>query len=62
MKNELKDALALLKKMKFTKNYNQFHLLEGINRIPDPKHIQKMVTSIRAMGVIRPVICVKIKF
>jgi len=62
MKTELKDALALLKKIKFTKSYNQFYLLEGINRIPDPSHIQKMVSSIRAIGVIRPIICVKIKF
>lgn len=62
MKTELKDALALLKKMKFTKNYNQFFMLDSINRIPDPSHIQKMVVSIRAMGVIRPVICVKVKF
>jgi hypothetical protein len=62
MKTELKDALSLLKKIKFTKNYNQFFLLESINRIPDPAHIQKMVASIRAMGVVRPIICVKVKF
>jgi hypothetical protein len=62
MKNDLKDALALLKKIKFSKDYNKFLLLDGINRIPDPKHIQKMVASIRAMGVIRPVICVKVRF
>jgi len=62
MKNELKDALALLKKIKFSKNYNRFHTLDGINRMPDSKHIQKMVASIRAMGVIRPVICVQVKF
>jgi hypothetical protein len=62
MKNELKDALALLKKIKFSKDYNKFHMLDSINRIPDPKHIQKMVASIRSMGVIRPVICVQVKF
>ena len=62
MKNDLKDALALLKKIKFSKHYNKFYMLDGINRIPDSKHIQKMVTSIRAMGVIRPVICVQVKF
>jgi hypothetical protein len=62
MKNDLKDALALLKKIKFSRDYNKFYMLDGINRIPDPKHIQKMVASIRAMGVIRPVICVKVKF
>ena len=56
MKNDLKDALALLKKMKFSSDYNKFFFLENINRITDPKHIQKMVSSIRAMGVIRPVI------
>jgi hypothetical protein len=62
MKNDLKDALALLKKIKFSRDYNKFHMLDGINRIPDPKHIQKMVSSIRSMGVIRPVICVQVKF
>ena len=62
MKNDLKDALALLKKMKFSSDYNKFFFLENINRITDPKHIQKMVSSIRSMGVIRPVICVKVKF
>ena len=62
MKNDLKDALALLKKMKFSSDYNKFFFLENINRITDPKHIQKMVSSIRSMGVIRPIICVKVKF
>jgi hypothetical protein len=62
MKTDLKDALALLKKMKFTKDYNKFYFLENINRITDSKHVQKMVSSIRSMGVIRPVICVKVKF
>ena len=62
MKTDLKDALALLKKMKFSSDYKKFFFLENINRITDPKHIQKMVSSIRAMGVIRPVICVKVKF
>lgn len=62
MNTDLKDALALLKKMKFSKDYRKFILLDGINRIPDPKHIQKMVTSIRAMGIIRPIICVKVRF
>ncbi len=62
MKNDLKDALALLKKIKFSKDYNKFYFLENINRITDSKHVQKMVASIRSMGVIRPVICVKVKF
>jgi hypothetical protein len=62
MKTELKDAVALLKKMKFSKDYNKFFLLDGINRIPDPGHIQKMIQSIRAMGTIRPVICVRVNF
>jgi hypothetical protein len=62
MKNDLKDALALLKKMKFTKNYKQFYFLENLNRVTDPSHVQKMVKSIRTMSVVRPIICVKVKF
>jgi hypothetical protein len=62
MKTELKDALALLKKMKFSKDYKKFGFLDSINRIPDPAHVQKMILSVRAMGVVRPVICVKVTF
>jgi hypothetical protein len=61
MKTELKDALALLKKIKFSKDYKKFAFLE-INRLTDTGHIQKMIASVRAMGVVRPVICVRIKF
>jgi disulfide oxidoreductase YuzD len=61
MKNELKDALALLRKIKFSKDYRKFAFLE-INRITDTEHIQKMIASIRNMGVIRPVICVRVTF
>ena len=61
MKTELKDALALLRKIKFSKDYKKFAFLE-INRITDTEHIQKMITSVRTMGVVRPVICVKVTF
>jgi hypothetical protein len=62
MKKELTDALGLLKKIKFSKDYNKFYFLDNINRMTDPNHIQKMVGSIRAMGVVRPVICVLVDF
>jgi hypothetical protein len=62
MKTELKDAVSLLKKIKFTKDYKKFYFLDSINRIPDPSHIQKMIMSVRAMGVVRPIICVKVQF
>ena len=62
MKTELKDALALLRKIKFSKDYKKFGFLDSINRIPDPGHVQKMILSVRAMGVVRPIICVKVKF
>jgi hypothetical protein len=58
MKTELKDALALLRKIKFSKDYKKFAFLE-INRITDTGHIQKMVASVRNMGVVRPIICVR---
>lgn len=61
MKTELKDALALLRKIKFSKDYKKFAFLE-INRITDTGHIQKMISSVRNMGVIRPIICVRVKF
>jgi len=62
MKDNLKDALALLKKMKFSKDYRKFLFLENINRIVDPTHVQKMVSSIRSMSVVRPIICVQVEF
>ena len=61
MKNELKDALALLRKIKFSKDYKKFEFLD-INRLTDNGHIQKMINSVRNMGVVRPVICVRITF
>lgn len=61
MNTDLKDALALLRKIKFSKDYKKFAFLE-INRITDTEHIQKMIASVRNMGVVRPVICVKITF
>lgn len=42
-------------KLKTTKNYSKFSVLP-MNRGIDSKHVQKMITSIRKMGVIRPVI------
>lgn len=62
MKTELKDALALLRKIKFSRDYKKFGFLDSINRIPDPGHVQKMIMSVRSMGVIRPIICVKVNF
>jgi hypothetical protein len=44
-------------KIKYTKDYNKFKFIESINRSVDPKHVQKMVESVRTMGVIRPIIC-----
>ena len=44
MKNELKDALALLRKIKFSKDYKKFEFLD-INRLTDIGHIQKMINS-----------------
>jgi len=62
MKDDLKDALALLKKIKFSKDYKKFLFLDSINRVVDPAHVQKMVASIRSMNVVRPVICVQVSF
>lgn len=62
MKDDLKDALALLKKIKFSKDYKKFLFLDNINRMVDPAHVQKMVASIRSMNVVRPVICVQVSF
>jgi hypothetical protein len=62
MKDDLKDALALLKKIKFSKDYKKFLFLDNINRTVDPTHVQKMVSSIRSMSIIRPVICVQVTF
>ena len=61
MKTELKDALELLRKIKFSKDYKKFEFLD-INRLTDIGHIQKMINSVRNMGVVRPVICVRITF
>jgi disulfide oxidoreductase YuzD len=58
MKTELKDALALLRKIKFSKDYEKFKFLDN-NRILTPGHTQTMIESIRAMGVIRPVVCIE---
>lgn len=46
-------------KIKYTSDYSKFRFMESINRSIDSKHVQKMVSSIRSMGVIRPVICVE---
>ncbi len=58
MKTELKDSLVLLKKIKFSNDYEKFKFLDN-NRILNPGHIQTMIESIRAMGVIRPVVCIE---
>ena len=58
MKTELTDALALLRKIKFSKDYEKFKFLDN-NRILNPGHTQTMIESIRAMGVIRPVVCIE---
>jgi hypothetical protein len=46
-------------KIKYTSDYSKFRFMESINRSIDSKHVQKMVESIRKMGVIRPIICVE---
>jgi len=58
MKTELKDSLELLKKIKFSKDYEKFKFLDN-NRITNPGHIQTMIESVRHMGVIRPVVCIE---
>lgn len=42
-------------KVKSTKNYSRFHYLPA-NRKVMPKHVDNMVKSIQAMGIIRPVV------
>ena len=42
-------------KIKHATNYSKFNVLP-MNRGIDSKHVQKMITSIRKMGVIRPII------
>ena len=50
-----------LKTLKMSGNKG-FALLAGVNRPVIPQHVTKLAASIEAMGVIRPVICVKVKF
>lgn len=54
----MKDVLNTLKNMKFDKNYENFSLIES-NRKVDSKHSEKMVVSLRTMGIIRPVVCIE---
>ena len=54
-------AISLLKKMKFESDYNKFAFLQS-NRIVDPKHTEKMVKSLRMMGIIRPVVVIETDF
>ena len=41
-------------KLKLTTDYSKFAVLP-MNRGIDSKHVQKMISSIRLMGVVRPV-------
>lgn len=43
---------------KTTDNYEMFHLLP-MNRIINGKIVELMVKSIRTMGIIRPIVCIK---
>jgi len=44
--------------VKMTDNYAMFSYLP-MNRGLDGKHIERMVNSIRSMGIIRPIVCIK---
>lgn len=44
--------------VKMTDNYSMFSYLP-MNRGVDGKHIERMVNSIRSMGIVRPIVCVK---
>ena len=43
---------------KTTENYEMFHLLP-MNRLINAKTVELMVRSIRDMGIIRPIVCIK---
>lgn len=46
------------KLIKETRNYASLHILP-MNREVDSKHVQKMIMSVRTMGIIRPVVTCK---
>ena len=45
-----------------SEDYSMFHFLDGINRMVHPPHVANMRKSVKAMGVLRPVVIASLSF